>query len=218
MSFTLLVDNDFVVKLAKFDAFAEGVRAIGHSPSAAASMVPMLEYMGINSEARRRRLTTCQAEADRLRDVLGTIEPLELTESQSVSITQVMETILTAELDVDEGELMLLVVAVEASWSDLATGDKRALLALPSLQGYWAAVGQLRERLICLEQAIARLCKHHGVPWVKQRIRAAPEADTTLREAVNHAKGMKDSDFTRLIQHLVKHQLASSLPGWLKNL
>lgn len=134
MTVTVLLDNDVVIKLAQMDAYVDALVAVGVSPAHVGSLRVMLRYMGIADASRRTRLTKTPAEAERLNVALQSIVELEMTPKESALAALVMTQVLSAGLDLQEGELSLCVVAVSRGALDLCTGDKRAIRELPALE------------------------------------------------------------------------------------
>jgi primosomal replication protein N len=218
MTLALLIDNDIVIKLAQLDAYVETLSATGVSPASVGSIAAMLRYMGLASEANRARLTRSEAEGHRLAVVLKSITPLEMTADEVKTCNHLMKLILQNELDIDGGELMLMVVAASRGSLDVATGDKRALLSLPSLHDHWPVLATLRGRFWCLESMIRCLCETVGFSFVRTSILRAPHADTALYMVYERASASSGDQFIPLLRFVVKEQLDAAVPGWLKEL
>jgi hypothetical protein len=74
---------------------------------------------------------------------------------------------------IDPGEALLLATAAEIGVPVL-TNDKRALLALRSIEGFAAA---LSGRIVVLEAILIALCDRLGVEEVRRRIQPMISAD-----------------------------------------
>lgn len=216
MSVTQLIDNDVVIKLAQMDAFLDGMQSIGVKPGEVASLKAMLRFMGIADAARRERLTQSKAEADRLNDVLHGLVELEMTEEESRAATSVMKLVLQEGLDLDEGELALIVVASARGGLDVCSGDKRALRSLPALEKLWGAVKALRGRFVCLEQIFLRLCQLRGLPRVRDAVSRSPRADTAIAIAYEITASGGDKAFVKGMRMVLDEHLHKPAPGWLK--
>lgn len=97
----------------------------------------------------------------------------------SVMVSAANQALLEATPDIDGGELALFAALLDALDSGLITGDKRALVALSKLDGI-GTEGQIWARLLCLEDAIARLIQHFGHAHVSNKVRQCPEANIAL--------------------------------------
>lgn len=216
MSLTLLIDNDVVIKLARMGCFQEGLDAIGRRCGEVGSIKVMLRYMGVADERRRRRLCASQGEADRLQAALASIVEIELTEDEALTAGELMAIALIGELDLDEGELMLLVVALHRGSLDVATGDKRAILALPEMVRLAPSLSALQGHLICLEQIFIRMAQARGLAFVGRALALAPRADEAVAFVYHQVAGGDALRFTAALTHLVNEQLVRNAPGWLK--
>lgn len=220
MTITLLIDNDVVVKLAQLDAYTDGLAGLGVKPSEVGSLGVMLRYMGLVDAEKRLRITGSQEEADRLALALQTITDVKLQQSEADAAAETLKAILESDGDVDvqEGELLLLTVAAMRGGMEVATGDKRALRSLPRLEAIWNAVSVLRKRIVCFEQIFKCICKLAGLARVTSAIRLSPQADKTITfiHSKFHAKG--DRVFVQAVDYVVEEQIERLAPGWLKPL
>lgn len=217
MTVSILVDNDVVVKLARLGCFVEGMAALGRKPNECGSIFAMLRYMGIMDASRRARLCPTESEQERLQTALNSMVVVELTDAEVSLAAHFMAHALSVELDLDEGEVMLLAVAMSRDGLDIATGDKRALRALAPLARADAAVMKMQGRFYCLEEIFVRLARTHGQNFVRQAIARSPKADTTI-SAVFERVGSEQSKFVQLLQFVMAEQIEHQSPGWLKKL
>lgn len=217
MTVTLLVDNDVAIKLARMDAYREGIAGLGRVPAQVGSLRFMLRYMGIADAAKRLEHARTQPEADRLAQALHSIVEVELTDDESRAAARAMKVALEAELDLQEGELTLSVVAVMRGNMHVATGDKRALRSLPGLEQGWAPITAMRGRFVCLEQIFKRLCAIHGIAWISKAVAASPRADEAVAFVSNNY-GSDARTFVAALDHLITEQITKPAPGWLVDL
>lgn len=217
MTVTLLADNDVVIKLAQMDAYVDAMASMGFSPQQVGSLPVMLRYMGIADSNRRSRLTANAAEADRLNAVLQSIVKIEMTADEASTAAMVMKAALLADLDVQEGELALCVVAVFRGDLDVCTGDKRALRELPALEQQWAALGGLRGRLLCFEQFFKMLCTQRGIARIRKAVTMSPRADETISFVYDKTSEGGDRGFIKGIELVINEHIAKPAPGWLKS-
>lgn len=216
MTVTTLIDNDIVIKLAQMDVYVDALAAIGVQPGHVASLRAMLRYMGIADAGKRERLTKTQAEAERLNVVLHSITELEMTEGEALAAAALMKRVLTEGLDLQEGELALLVVAVTRGALDVCTGDKRALSELPALEVLWVSLSALRGRLVCLEQLFAQLFKTSGFARIRTAVTTSPRADNALAFVYDKTAANGGNAFGQGLRLVIDGQIQQSAPGWLK--
>jgi len=220
MTITLLIDNDVVVKLAQLDAYSDGLAGLGAKPSEVGSLGVMLRYMGLVDAQKRLRITKGQQEADRLALALQTITDVKLRDEEAAAAAATLKSILESDgdIDVQEGELLLLTVAAMRGGMEVATGDKRALRSLPRLEAIWSGASVLRKRIVCFEQIFKCICKISGLARVTAAIRLSPQADKTITyiHSETHAKGA--GMFVQAINYVVDEQIEKLAPGWLKPL
>ncbi|WP_031409602.1 hypothetical protein [Thiomonas sp. FB-Cd] len=211
----LLIDNDIVIKLARMDVFNEGVHAIGYSSADLGSLAVMLRYMGQLSEARRLQLTHSKEEADRLHAALQSITVIEPTDAETRTIAKVGKLAVESGLDLQEGELMLAVIAVSRGNLRIATGDKRALRSLPALETRWLDAGALRRQLYCLEQIFKSICATLGLQRVRAAVNTSPRADETIRFAYDNMQMSGKTAFIAFLDLVIKEHVEKPAPGWL---
>lgn len=214
MTLSLLVDNDVVIKLARMDCFAEAMDAISRSHGEIGSIKAMLRYMGIVDSGRCRRLCATDEEASRLHAALTSLVEVEMTADESVCAAELMAAALQADLDFDEGEAMLFAVAISRSKLDIATGDKRALRALPELEVVAPKITGVRGRLICLEQIFVLLTQLRGARFVNQAVATCPRADEAI-SFVNDKFGNKGPTLISALDFLIDQHITQPAPGWL---
>jgi hypothetical protein len=88
-----------------------------------------------------------------------------------------------AKNDIDPGEATLIAATFHESASLLATGDKRCLQALASIESLELIHEKLQGRVICLEQIICKLIEIQGFDWVLERILPNLDCDKALKSA-----------------------------------
>jgi hypothetical protein len=213
---SLLIDNDIVIKLAQMDAFVDGISAIGASTKEVGSLGTMLRFMGKSSEANRRRLTVSEQEANRLHQVLAAIIEVEPSIDEQRLAAALMKAIIEAQLDMDEGEVVLFAIGAIRKEVEVATGDKRALRELPHLARMNPVIGALRKRLICFEQIIKRLCQSKGLPRVRTAVLIARHADKTITVAYDMLESKGTAAFVTGMDLVVKERIGNFAPNWLK--
>jgi hypothetical protein len=210
----ILIDNDVVIKLAQMDAYADALSALGVKPKEVGSAPHMLDYMG----RKLARITRSQEEADRLQQILLSITEITITAEESALSAQMMKTILQAQLDMEEGEVLLMSVAIKRPETTLATGDKRALRGLPTLAETVPILATLKGRIICFEQIIRKLCEKHGFPRIRIAVLTARHADGTITMAYDELQSGGAKQFMAALNFLVQNQLPTVAPNWLRSL
>ena len=211
---TLLIDNDVVIKLAQMDAYADAITSIPAPANKVGSLGVMLRYMRRLSEGQR--LT--RDEADRLQDVILNIVEIEPTSDESKLSAILMKVILEDELDMDEGEVALVAVGIKRASTDIATGDKRALLALPALERRFPELKQLRGRFVCFEQIVKRLCEVRGLARVRTAVITARHADGAITKTYDYFESRGARALARGLEIVIRETISTPAPGWLKNL
>jgi hypothetical protein len=84
-----------------------------------------------------------------------------------------------AKNDIDPGEATLIA----ATFPLLATGDKRCLQALFSIESLELIHKKLQGRVICLEQIICKLIETQGFDWVLEKVLPNLDCDKALKSA-----------------------------------
>jgi len=151
----LLVDSDVFCKLGVAGLLADALAVLGVSLDECGRL-PALPYM-----LRRGKLprTYGAAECDQLVQVAQGINAIPAPDVHWLDR-------LAAVQDVDPGEAQLLAVAAENSLL-LMTGDKCAIRAIGSIEGYAEA---LRQRVVVLEAILIALCGRLGEEEVRGKV------------------------------------------------
>lgn len=213
-----LMDNDVVIKLAQMDCYGDALNAMDLDVGDVASLGFMLRYMGRTSEAHRLRIMKTSQAADRLAGILNGIAEIEPTPQESMDAAKILKQALLAGLDLDEGEVGLMAIALSRGSLNIVTGDKKALRSMPGMAQVNSALLKLKQHLICFEQVLSRLCQRFGYPRICAAVKTAPEADTVARMAVDQYGDKGGQVFLQLMQHLVREQIEVHSPGWLKQI
>lgn len=216
MTVALLIDNDIVIKLACMNVYQDGIASAGFQAAQVGSVGVMLRYMGRASEERRLALTRGnKAHAECLKQAVHSIAEIEPTEQESRIAAAAMKAALMNDIDVQEGELTLMVIAAARGAIEVATGDKRALCSLPALRVHWPALVALSGKFICLEQIFKMLCQRQGLKRVRDAIAAAPDADGTISFVFDKTNAGGAAQFIAGLDFVVQEQIRKPAPGWL---
>ena len=213
---TLLIDNDIVIKLAQMAVYEDALSAIDTLPTKVGSLGHMLRYMGKASIERRRSFMKDDAGTARLATILLGLTEIEPTVQEMETAAAIMRSALENELDLHEGEVGLFAVAIHRQAPDVATGDKKAIRALPVASNSESSLNVLKGRLICFEQIVNRVCDRHGLDRVRKAVQTAPCADATISQAFQEYGGKGANVFNQLLAFLIQKQIAEDARGWLK--
>jgi hypothetical protein len=150
----LLLDNDVLLKLARYDLQDEFLRTCsGDLPH---YVLPTAKYRFYLSNKRKGVAFAGSRDAfTRLKRLLATATEITEEPSPEVSVA------LLAVPGIDPGEALLYAIASLDPESLLLTGDKRSLAALGSSQAI-PAVDSIKGRVKCFEQVVAELIQAHG--------------------------------------------------------
>lgn len=205
----LLIDNDVVIKLAQMGVYREGIESVGVKVNQVGSTELMLNFMTRAATTSSLRLTP--NEQDRLKAALSTITEIDLTTDESRLAAAMMKAIMLAALDIQEGELLLMAVALKRDGTRVATGDKRALRELPQLATACPDLVRLKGRCFCFEQIIRKVCQLHGLPRARTAIMLARHADA----AVTKLYDTLSSSGAEVFRRGLAAKAAAIAPGWL---
>lgn len=178
MTRRLLVDNDALLKLARFglldtlvDMFSVNVHDIRVLATARYSLLPA-----------KNRLLRCRDEgsANSLEDFLTKSEPLNLVDTN----TSLLDA-LSAIPSIDAGEALLLAVGASDHEALVITGDKRALTALCAEPSISHVADSLAGRVVTLEVIFWQLVKN-DFTHTQSCVRSKPGVD----KAISNAFGM----------------------------
>lgn len=172
------VDNDVLIKGACFSLLGELLTAFGGPGSVGilgAAKYVVGDRLNRDERVRDRHRATASWHA-----FLPIAEELEPTTPVIEFATTLEEAASEAGVALDVGESLLCAIAVERSELSLATGDKRAIVAMQVLVARIAGLRLLCGRVVCLEQLIDGLVKRLGPAAVRSAICAEPDADLAL--------------------------------------
>jgi predicted nucleic acid-binding protein len=165
-----LVDNDIVLKSCAWTlggALIDLVQTFG--PVACLSVA----RWSIASRLQRWRALQDRARAaadfDGISDRISWLEP---DGDEVLDAAELEERALRTGLELDPGESLLAAIAMRRGSALLATGDKRAILALSAL-----CAAALADRIACLEQILDALCARLGQDEVGAAVCQEPVAD-----------------------------------------
>lgn len=167
-----LLDSDAATCLCKYGLIDDLARAL-NVPLTAVCVLPQLRYQ-LHLANKPKALKKLGSEFA----FEQACYLVETAQEVSVLVSSANQALLAATPDIDGGELALFAALLDSDRSGLVTGDKRALIALASLDGDSAEV--LWARLLCLEDAIALLVQRLGHAYVSDKVRPRPDANVAL--------------------------------------
>ena len=174
----LLIDSDVFLVLAGAGVLDQAIELLGCDRDCAFRRAPLPQMIGrsaslqacYSADVRRRAQVACTQIAgigDRPRD-------------------DILQRLLTVT-DIDDGEALLYGLLAECPLYLLASGDKRAMLALsgePSVADIREAVAG---RVICLESILRRMVLRDGVNKVAPHFRCVRDSHQSLRVILSDA-------------------------------
>jgi hypothetical protein len=171
----LLIDNDAVLKLARYGLLTITLDAFGLSPNFV-YVLPTAKYSLLPST---RRLHRCKDErtANSLEEFFSVANVLA---SDSADYTLV--DLLSEQEGIDAGEAIMFAIAAQDQNAFVLTGDKRALAALRSADAASAISDALTERMLTLEIVFASLIQY-DFTVVQEYVRTQPTVDKALSNA-----------------------------------
>lgn len=168
---THLVDNDFLIKLARWDLLEEFVTAfdIGSSD---VRPIPNLRGRLVTNGTANTSLCGTAAAAHRLHKFLSKASaPIPVDNNFVVAAIGIV--------GLDAGEVTLLGALCGGGGTYFYTGDKRAIQALSALNG-----GQFdpkyRGKIICLEQALQFMINRLGFGNIRDKLCSDLDADSGI--------------------------------------
>jgi len=167
MSRLLLLDNDFILKIATLDLVGEflalpfvKVRELRHL-SSLPFMIKKGCLQNYTDAGLRRSL-----------EWIGTFPAIEATSPQAIDRIPNLA-------GIDPGERLLLGSILELVESSIFTGDKRCITAIGGLPA--ALQDAFEGRILCLEAALRAILAHEDFDCVAGKVRPGLSCDRTMR-------------------------------------
>lgn len=168
-----LVDNDFLIKLARWDLLEEFLAAFGATPRHIRAIFTLRRRLFANGNANLSLCGTPSA-ARRLDQFL-------LNSSTATPVDFDFVAAATGLNSLDAGEVTLLGALCAGGGNYFYTGDKRAIKALTALNG-----SQFEEKykgkIICLEQALLFMIGKLGFGSIRDKLCSDPDADPGIAD------------------------------------
>lgn len=172
-------DNDIILKLAEFDLLEEALQALGILRSEVRVLTSARYYLQRRLEKHKRKSDKQHTEAGLTR-ALNFVLSVKSLHDQPDEVEH--ELLLKIE-NIDEGEAVLFASTKHLEDFIIATGDKRALVAICKEPSCKIIYERIKKRVICLEQMILKLISTLGFETVKAKILPCVQCDTALRMA-----------------------------------
>ena len=169
-----LIDNDIVIKLSAYRLGPAllSVATFDETPPAMLSIGRFVVRDQLSKPSRFVDGGSALAEFEALLPSLLLLEPTD-AEIEAAADFEMAALQLNLELDGGESQLLAILLARQASL--LATGDKRAILAIAELTADTVA-----GRVACLEQFVAAIIEAGDFANIRQTICREPHADKAL--------------------------------------
>ena len=172
------VDNDVLIKLARYGLLGAGILAAVLPP--AVGVLSSARYVAENRLKRGCPAPQLEAALAQLRAYLSSAEALEPSPAEIEFALELEDEAQRRGLALDAGESQLASITLSRGVRVLATGDKRALNAFAQLAEAVTRLGALRGRALCLEQLAVHLVTTLGLEPVRRAVCADPTADRAL--------------------------------------
>jgi hypothetical protein len=172
MGQAILIDNDALLKLARYGLIDEALTVFGCTP-ADVNVLAAAKYSLLPTK-NRLRLCKDEESVTRLEAFLRTSKTVD-TGSADPDILDVLNTI----PNIDGGEAILFAVGATNRDSLVITGDKRSLAALCSHDSVTHVSNALLGRVVSMEVLFLMLIERQFV-LIQERVRAKPDVDKTL--------------------------------------
>jgi len=173
MSQPILIDNDALLKLARYGLLDEAVALFECTPTD----VRVLATAKYRLLPAKNRLRFCKDEesAARLEAFLKTSNPLDagLADPDQLDV-------LNAVPNIDSGEALLFAVGANNRDTLVITGDKRSLAALCSDDSVAEVSKALAGRVVSMEVLFSMLTEYQFT-LIQERVRDKPDVDMTLK-------------------------------------
>ena len=172
MNQLILIDNDALLKLARYGLLDEAVELFGCTPND----VRVLATAKYSLLPAKDRLRLCKDEEStvRVEDFLKTSTPIDATLAAPEFLDR-----LNAVQNIDAGESLLLAVGATDMNTLVITGDKRCLAALCSDDSVAQVSSALAGRVVSMEVLFSYLVENQFV-YIQECVRSKPDVDKAL--------------------------------------
>ena len=171
----VIIDNDVVKKLAKWDLLDELVQLLGGNMDYI-YLLPSCYYALCYPEKPSKGIRRCgdQATIDRIKAFCKNSKVLPKP-TQDEWLTELIKI-----PGIDPGEVLIFITGYEKPKSLTYIGDKRSLIALTGAAIVKTIHDSLLGRIKCLEQTMAELICCHGLSRILEKVRRRKDADIVI--------------------------------------
>jgi hypothetical protein len=192
-----LVDNDILLKGSCYGLLRELVAAVPGN-AALAGILGAARFIIPKLIAKQDFVNTAPARAqERFESFIRENAVVEPTAEEQRLAAQLESTAQHLAVNLDSGESQLVAILVRRTIPFLATGDKRAIVALERLLDAHGALSVIGGRITCLEQLVRRLLEACDHEEIRKAICAEPKIDKTLTICFGCASPTVDRDAVR---------------------
>lgn len=176
---TVVVDNDLLIKGAAYELLEQLISVVP-STGEGVGLLGAARYL-VPDRLRKMRLNKDSAIAvQHFENLAARAEFLEPSPEESKLAGELEFHAQKSNLSLDPGESQLLAILIIRSLDKLATGDKRAIVAMEQVSGYVTDVEAIRGKILCLEQLFHRLMGNMDTTQVRQCVCEEPNVDKAL--------------------------------------
>lgn len=171
-----LLDNDFLIKLARWDllhAYLEAFEIVIADVRVIGTLRRRLYFDTARHKPNLRLCGTAVA-CERLFNFLKTVKPPLPTDLDFTALATGVE-------DFEDGEVVLVSALCAGGGQYVYTGDKRAIRAMASFRET-EFDAKFRDRVVCLEQALLTMINKLGFAYIRQCISSDFSADTGIEK------------------------------------
>ena len=203
------LDNDVILKLTTYRMLDEALDCFKIDRSDIRVLASARYFFAKNKDVKKKHSEVTIASAIEFVKTCVTIS------SQGNDEYRLLEK--QAKNDIDPGEATLIAATFHESASLLATGDKRCLKALATIESLDFIHKELQGRVICLEQIVCKLIKTQGFDWVLERVIPHLDCDSTLRAAFGSGSNSQYETVLETLNSYIQ-DLQKTSSGILSNL
>ncbi len=188
MTEQILLDNDVILKVARYSLVDEMLAAIP-ADDATLGMLGVGRFVVRGRIERDRRLADPARALAAFEELLARTTLLEPTADEIALAAQLEAEASRVDLELDGGESQLVAMLACRACCLLITGDKRAVMAISEVARHLA-----EGRIACLEQLVAQIVARVGSARVRQAVCAEPTADRALALCLGCGREAQPSD------------------------
>lgn len=198
-----IVDNDFLIKLARWDLLGDFIAVVNTTPRNVRVIHSLRARTKLPTGQPNLRLMGTAVAARRAHDFLtyaGPPRPID-----SAFLAEYANKI----QNLDEGELILVSALIAGGGDYFYTGDKRAIKALSHFVGT-SYDDRLRGRIICLEQVLYRIITENGIGNIRANIASDLTADPGVADKLVGGAQTPEDTFKTGLRSRIEEIHASS--------